>query len=292
MSLIKYLFICFLFLSSSANAQTKKATNTLLWEISGKDLAKSSYLFGTYHLADKSFIDSMKVVNEKLSAADAVVGELVMNKDMAVKLMPFMLLKDTSLNQILTPKEYQFVNGYLKKLGPYDLKMFNKFSPMVLQTLILQLTSPKTITETNPAIDQYFQDYGKANGKEVLGLETVEEQGKVLFGSSLDRQKKMLLQYIKEEKKNKVAADKLYNDYIHQDLSALEKAFKDQKDMTQEELDDLLKNRNLNWLAKLPALMQKHSLFIAVGAGHLVGKDGLIKGLQAQGYTVKPLATN
>ena len=63
-------------------------------------------------------------------------------------------------------------------------------------------------------------------------------------------------------------------------------------DFTAEEMDGLLKNRNDKWMAQLPTMMQNQSLFIAVGAGHLVGEDGLIKGLRAQGYTVTALKSN
>ena len=92
MKFIKYLFIFFLSIALSANAQKKNPENTLLWEISGKDLTEPSYLFGTYHFADKGFVDTMEVVNEKLAAADVIVGELIIDKDLAIKLMPFMMM--------------------------------------------------------------------------------------------------------------------------------------------------------------------------------------------------------
>ena len=292
MKFFQYFFIFFISFSLSANAQKKNPNNTLLWEISGKKLTKPSYLFGTYHFADKGFADTMEVVNEKLAAADVIVGELIIDQTLALKLMPFMLMKNNTLAQLLNEKDYQLVDDYLKKLGKYNIKMFNTFSPMALQTFILQLTSPKTFTATNPAIDQYFQDYGKQNKKELFGLETVEEQGAVLFGSSLQRQKEMLVKYVKQEKKNKKFSEKLYKDYINQDLKATEKTFAKLDDFTPEEADRLLKNRNEKWMEKLPILMQNKSLFIAVGAGHLVGKYGLIEGFKAKGYTVKPIATN
>ncbi|WP_316785758.1 TraB/GumN family protein [Pedobacter frigiditerrae] len=292
MRIIKYLLIGFLSFSLSANAQKKIAENTLLWEISGNGLAKPSYLFGTYHFADKGFVDTMKVVNEKLAAADMVVGELIIDKELAVKLMPYMILKNNSLDKLLDVSDYKLVDDYLKSLGKYELKMFNMFSPMAVQTMIIQMTSPTTFTETNPAIDQYFQDYGKANNKEVIGLETLEEQAQILFGSSLERQKEVLVKYVKEAEKNKTESQKLYDDYISQNVKAIEKRFSKLDDFTPEENDRLLKNRNVKWVEKLPSLMQNKSLFIAIGAGHLVGKDGLIKGFQAKGYTVKPVATN
>lgn len=289
---IKYLFIAFLSLSLSANAQQKKEEQTLLWEISGKGLAKPSYLFGTYHFADKGFVDTMKVLNQKLKQADAVVGELAMDKDLALKLGPYMMMKDTTLTQLLTADEYQLVAGYLKKLAGYDLKLFNSMKPMAVQTIIIQLNSPKTFTAQNPALDQYLQDYGKANQKTILGLETVEDQAKILFSTSLKRQKEMLLKSVKNAEKDKKESLKLYNDYITQNLKNLTKTFNKSSGFSATEMDNLLKNRNAKWLAQLPALMQKQSLFIAVGAGHLIGKDGLIKGLQLMGYSVKPIQTN
>ena len=178
MKFIKYLFIFFLSIALSANAQKKNPNNTLLWEISGKELTKPSYLFGTYHFADKGFVDTMKVLNEKLAAADVIVGEVIMDETMALKLMPFMLMKNTTLDQLLSEKEYLLVDNYLKKLGKYNIKMFNTFSPMALQTFILQFTSPKTFTATNPAIDQYFQDYSKENKKELKNLhKSVQAKG-------------------------------------------------------------------------------------------------------------------
>ncbi len=292
MRIINYILICLLSLSLSAGAQSKKSGNTLLWEISGKGLKKPSYVFGTYHFADKGFIDTMKVLNEKLSGADAVVGELIMDKQVAMKLLPFMTMKDNTIAKLLTPEEYTLVADYFKKFPGYDLKMFNTMKPVVIQTIILQLTAPKTFTATNPAIDEYIQSYGKSNNKKVFGLETAEDQAKVLFGTSIDRQKEMLLKYIRESEKNEKEGKDLYQYYITQDLEKLEKLFSDTSYYTAKEMDAMLKDRNSKWLAQLPDMMKDQSLFIAVGAGHLLGKDGLIKGLQAKGYKVKPVATN
>jgi uncharacterized protein YbaP (TraB family) len=288
----KLLLLFGLLLINLTVAAQNKDTNTLFWEISGKGLTKPSYLFGTYHFADKGFVDTMKVVGEKLSAADAVVGEiLVLDKSLAMKLLPFMMMKDTTLDKLLSPTEYKVVSDYLAKFPGYKLEMFNTMKPVVIQTIILQLTSPKTFTTSNPAIDEYFQLYAKNNNKKILGLETAEDQAIVLFGSSVQRQKEQLLEYIKEEKKNQLESKKLYQYYISQDLKKLEKLFADNRSYTVQEMEGLLKNRNQKWLAQLPEMMKDQSLFIAVGAGHLIGKDGLIKGLQAQGYVVKPIST-
>jgi uncharacterized protein YbaP (TraB family) len=291
--MIKYLLIGFLSIALSTKAQQKKAENSLLWEISGNGLQKPSYLFGTYHFAGKDFIDTMKVLNEKLNQTDIVVGELLIDSTLTSRLVPYMIMTDNSLDKLLTATEYQNVAEYLKKVSGYDLKTFNIMKPVTVQMTILQFTAPKTtITPTNPALDRYIQDYGKANHKLVIGLETAEDQAIVLFGASLARQKELLLKSVGDDKKNKRESQKLYDSYITQNLDELEKLFVKSDDYTKEELDLMLKTRNAKWMAQLPDLMQNGSLFIAVGAGHLVGQDGLIKALKAKGYTIKPVATN
>ena len=292
MKLIQYFIIVLICGSFNSKAQNKNSTNTLLWEVSGKNLKKSSYLFGTYHFADRGFIDTMKVLNEKLNAADAIVGELVIDKDMAMKLAPYMLMKDNTLDSLLTPKEFKMVDDYLKTIGKYDLKKMNKLKPVMIQTVIMQALAPKTFTATNPAIDQYIQDYGRANQKQVLGLETIEDQAKVLFGSALIKQKEMLVKSIRQVIKMKKSTLKLYKSYISQNLKELENMFSHTKDFDAEEMDQLLKNRNEKWMLKLPVMMEAQSLFIAIGAGHLIGEDGLINGVKERGYTVNPLSTN
>jgi uncharacterized protein YbaP (TraB family) len=291
--MIKYLLIALLSLALHSNAQQKKNENSLLWEISGNGLQKPSYLFGTYHYAGKDFIDTMKVLNAKLNQADIIVGELIIDGTLTAKLVPFMIMMDNALDKLLSPKEYQKVADYLKKVSGQDLKLFNIMKPVMVQLNILKFTAPKsTITPTNPALDQYIQDFGKANNKTVIGLETAEDQAVVLFGADLQRQKELLLKSIDDEKRNRKESQKLYEDYIAQDLSSLEKTFTKLADYTQEEFEAIIKNRNAKWMSQLPDLMQNGSVFIAVGAGHLVGQDGLIKALQAKGYTVTPVATN
>jgi len=50
-----------------------------------------------------------------------------------------------------------------------------------------------------------------------------------------------------------------------------------------------LNNRNKNWVKKLKTIMHERPVTIAVGAGHLPGKNGVIELLRKEGYTVKPV---
>ncbi|MGM9476323.1 TraB/GumN family protein [Pedobacter sp. GSP4] len=289
---IKLLMIAFLGLTLSLNAQTKKATNTLLWEISGKGLKKPSYLFGTHHLTSRKFADTMKVLQEKLKSVDGVVGEIVMDSTVQQRMAPFLVMKNNTLDSLYTKAEYKEIDDYIKAKNPdIDLKELNTFKPAMVGILIMLLDNPE-IKDTADGVDDSFQKYAKSNAKSLYGLETAEYQGALLFDGDLQKQKKALLKSIRESDKNKLKIKELKNYYLAQDMDKLTNFFKIQDEETKEFMTELLKNRNKRWLDQLPVMMQKESLFIAVGAGHLVGDEGLIKGLIAQGYTLKPVATH
>jgi len=290
---IKLLLVAFLGFSITLSAQTKKATNSLLWEISGNGLKKPSYLFGTHHLIPAKFADTMKVLQEKLQSADAVVGEIVMDSTMQKKMAPFLMMKDNTLDSLLTKAEFKEVEDYFKTKQPgFELKQLNNFKPAMVSLMIMLFDNPDMLKDVGEGIDNSFQAYAKKNAKSLYGLETAEYQGALLFDGDLQKQKKALLKSIREIAKSKQKMQELKTYYLTQDIDKLTDLFKIQDEENKEFITELLKNRNKRWLDQLPTMMQNQSLFIAVGAGHLVGAEGLIKGLQLKGYILKPVATN
>ncbi|WP_316844777.1 TraB/GumN family protein [Pedobacter psychrodurus] len=291
---IKIFLLLFLGFSFVLHAQTKKATNTLLWEISGNGLKKPSYLFGTHHLISKKFADTMKVLQEKLKLADAVVGEIITDSSTQKKMGPFLIMKNNTLDSLLTKTEYKEVEDYFKSKQPdFELKQLNNFKPAMVSLMITLFDNPELMDNVGKeGMDDGFQQDAKKNAKALYGLETAEYQASLLFDNDLQKQKKALLKAVREVDKSKLKMEELKSDYLNQDMDKLTILFKIQDEEFKEFMTELLKNRNKRWLDQLPAMMQKQSLFIAVGAGHLVGDEGLIKGLQAKHYILKPIATN
>ncbi len=77
--------------------------------------------------------------------------------------------------------------------------------------------------------------------------------------------------------------------YRSQDLDAMASMLNDAEITSGENKDLLLDQRNRNWVVKLKELMKDKSLFVAVGAGHLPGNQGVLELLRKEGYKVKPL---
>lgn len=83
--------------------------------------------------------------------------------------------------------------------------------------------------------------------------------------------------------------EKLMDAYKQQRLDKMEELLNDPESGIAENQDAFLDKRNKNWVAQLKDIMLEKPVFVAVGAGHLVGKQGLISLLRAAGYTVNPI---
>ncbi|MFD2160939.1 TraB/GumN family protein [Paradesertivirga mongoliensis] len=283
-----------LFISVEVSAQSKEKVQAkcgLLWEVSGKGMKAPSYLFGTYHLIGKNFLDTLPAIMRHFSKAQTVVGEVVMEDEMAMaqKLMPMMLLKDNSLDKILSDREFAEIDSFLKVKTSMNLSMLNGMKPAAVQIMLVAMLAPKNISPENPALDMFFQTEAKKAGKNVVGFETAEQQGALLFNQSLSRQKDLLLKTVRENARMMRESQELFHYYKNQDLEAIEKAFSSNEDYTPEEMDAMLAQRNKVWIKVMPEMMNKSSVFFAVGAGHLVGREGLINSLRELGYTLKPV---
>ena len=57
-----------------------------------------------------------------------------------------------------------------------------------------------------------------------------------------------------------------------------------------ETFEELLNKRNTNWIPKLMKYFDEGSTFVAVGAGHLSGPNGVIELLRNKGYKVEPIS--
>src|SRR5881227_1775924 len=93
------------------------SNNTLLWRISGKDLTKPSYLFGTMHMICATDIELSDSLRKAIRNADKVYLELDMD-DMFQMLgaMTHMTMRDdTTLADLLSPADYKKIKAYFEE---------------------------------------------------------------------------------------------------------------------------------------------------------------------------------
>ena len=293
------LFSTMMLFVSTAQAQ-------LLYKISGKDAKGTSYIVGTYHLANASFAEKITGSGEALANVEQVYGELdfndALNPDSARVLSSMMTLPEgQTLKTVLTEEQFKKLDAFsatIFGIGIGNDMLFSqmgKMSPAAIgQTLTLMMYIKKNADKVDPQnlIDNYFQIQAKNAGKKVGGLETMSYQANVLFGSStLERDIELLMCLVDNGDIYEEITEELTDAYYSQDINAVEKAinyeFGNKCDSTPEEKDILIYNRNANWLKLMPAIMKEKPTLFVVGAGHLPGERGVIQLLRNAGYTVE-----
>lgn len=279
--------------SFSADAQ-------LLWKVEKPGSDKVSYLLGTHHFAPVEILDSIDGLNQAFDSVEKLYGEI----DMAMMNNPVELMKyqnllmvpaDSTLDKILTPAELDSVNVVWTRVtkGQAPLSMFYPMKPAsVSNTMVAALMAERFPDKdmTKPGIDQTMQNRAKEAGKVVAGLETMEFQMDMLFGTPISKQKEDLMEAVADGGKANIDQTLEITDaYMKRDLDAVEKMMTDPEAMSPQEADRLIFNRNYNWVEFLKEEMASHPVMVVVGAGHLPADKGVISLLRKAGYTVTPV---
>jgi uncharacterized protein YbaP (TraB family) len=276
--------------------QAQKLENSLLWEISGNGLSKPSFLFGTYHLLNDGYLGAEQPrVLDAFKKADGVVVEVVIDTPAMMKAQMGMVMPDNRLSNLLDSAQYQTVKAELQAAMGIDLGMLEQIKPIAISTMLSMAYtagSPVLSRYSGQPLDQYFAAEGKRSGKTVAALETIEEQVDVLFNHfSLKEQADILVEMVTTKERGQQINREIIDSYIAQNISGLDEI----EQQTQKEMpawgsmDFINADRNKRWMEKLPAILKSGNRFIAVGALHLPGEQGLIQLLRKQGYTVKPI---
>ena len=291
------LFIVLIVSTCGMFAQTATyKSGSLLWKISGKDLSKPSYLLGTLHLKPGEYLDSIPGANAALKSCEQVVGEIPMSDMMAVQMkmmQAMMMTPDTTYKMLYSDEDFNFVSEQLKSfLGSGLDGQIGAMKPAAIQTMVVVLAYTKHFPDLNMSntIDLRVQKEATNDQKPVIGLETAEDQIYVLFGiMSLKRQAEALLCNLKNMDKMLPLIPELIDIYNRADLNKmiLHQDEHEYCPSSPEETDALNKDRNNKWMTKLPDIMKDKSSFIAVGALHLAGEDGLLNLLEKSGYRVE-----
>ncbi len=293
---MKYCIICIITAIAFAGCNAQPAhvytkqpdENTLLWQISGNGLKQPSFLFGTFHLLCKDDIHFSAQLLDAVKQSNEIYMEMDMD-DPATLLGGMMYMNMDSaktLESLYTPADYKRVQQYFADTLHTTLTMFQRAKPYFLVALLY----PRMMQCASPSgVEEELLKVAKQDKKEIQGLETIQFQASVFDSIPYSVQAKELLKNIDSFNLYKKEFEDVLNLYKAQKLDSLQDAAGGDDFGGAQYNDLLLKNRNIKWVKELKTIMNKESVFVAVGAGHLSGKDGLIDLLKKEGYKVEPL---
>ena len=269
----------------------------LLWEVSGNGLPYKSYLFGTHHLMSASYLDSVQGVYRAFNACRAVVGEVAVDDPTLLKKMTdgARMPNYITMRELFSASDYLRVDSALRSVLGMGLTELAGLKPAMISNLYaLELYRQQQPTQSDDwQLDSFFQQVAAQKNIPIVGLETVDEQIALLYNAqTLQRQAFLLVGAVEQSADAAADMAKLNRLYRQGDLDGLLAFYNSdttQYAPTQQEKFGMIDERNDAWARRLPQLMHERPCFVAVGALHLAGENGLINLLRRAGYKVKPV---
>ncbi|MFK7947792.1 MAG: TraB/GumN family protein [Saprospiraceae bacterium] len=256
----------------------------MLYQLTTKHTDKTSYLFGTMHLQNEAAFTYKEQILAKINECEAFATEFKLDEADEEKTTRYMNLPPgIFLETLLSKKKFAQIDAFLKSNLRIPLMAFNQSKPLVITNLI---TTSIFQQDMELALDIYLYQYAKMQGKELLGIETFDEQLEILEKIPLELQVKSLKDLIKNFDQHRLEMNEISQLYAEGKTKELYKlAKKSAKGFRR----IMLYNRNTIMSERIAKLITEKSICVAIGAGHLEGKRGVIKGLKAFGVEVKKI---
>ena len=258
-------------------------SQSLLWKISGNDLPSASYLYGTIHIKDNRVFEWKDAVYSRLEQCNLLAGEIDLNNVNANEMAAQLFLPEgQTLKTIYSPVDYEMIGSAFKKCSGMDIMLFDRMKPVTLVSVCISAEKEEDMEAT---VDELIFRYAADNGKPVMGIETIGEQMKLLDAIPYE----YITGFFRNIDQQKAEMEKLTLIYQKADLDSI-------YIMMQEEEsgalinDELIRNRNYRMAERTVPIVRRQSVFIAVGAAHLPGEEGLITLYRKEGFIVEPVS--
>jgi hypothetical protein len=261
----------------------------LLWRIE-RDGTPASHVFGTMHLSDPRVTALPEPVASALRAARRLALELVPTHDTPVQIARAMMLSDGhTLDEIVGAELFDRAAAAGQVYG-VPAPTVRRLKPWAVMTAI---SMPREESERRRAgklaLDNELLARARASGIPVVALERIDEQLGVFDSFDESDQVALLRQALDMQPEMPTQVERMVAFYLARDTGRLlewvaaRSAGEDARLRKRFE-DKLLTARNRTFATRAEPLLAEGGLFVAVGAGHLPGRDGLLALLTARGW--------
>lgn len=284
-----------------ADAAKTENGSGLLWKIEKPGVAPS-YLFGTMHMTDPRVVTLPAAARKAFDAAGTMVIETTDVLDQA-KMMAvlaqrpdLMMFTDaTTLNSLLTPEEIKTVDAALEARG-IPLFSIAKMKPWIVSAMV-SLPACELARKAGgaPVLDVSLAQEAKAKGKTVEGLETAAGQLEAMASLPMSFHVQGLVETLKLGDRMNDVVETMIVLYTQGQTGLFWPLFRAVLPGGETEgpgysafEQTMITARNHGMVRSATPILDKGNAFIAVGALHLPGPDGVVSLLRKAGYAVSP----
>ena len=277
--------LVFLMLCCFSGLVPAQEAHSLLWEISGNGLKKSSYLYGTMHVSKKIAFRLDDVFFEALYKSDIVALE----SDPGTWL-------DQEAEEVYSSRGQRYgleTKGFY--VYPFQMKALQKehiteilsYEDRLLNGIMYRSDGYSQNFEEETYLDMFLYQAGKKFKKPVIALEDLEESQVLAGRAALNPVRAKPAEWLQKRMQHQDLLSIMQDAYRQRNINLLDSI--DQAMYSEYYLQNMLHHRNKNMVDRLATTMKKGSVFTGIGAAHLPGKKGVISLLRLKGYKVTAL---
>jgi uncharacterized protein len=285
-----------LWLVPIGNARATDANSAqkhFLWKITGSKGVV--YLLGTIHVAKADLYPLATIIEDKFKQADTLVEEIDLSDatksaQRVVSEQGTYPLSDTVANH-LSEVTRTHLAAYFQNSG--QEATVARMKPWLISLMILRQETERQGFDPAQGLDKHFSDEALQIHKPVGSLETTEAQLGLFSSFSDEFQDRLLLSSLIESEKGDERIDEMLLAWKAGDAGAMQEIYdRDTRDYPQ--LRPLMKkmfdDRNDAMAQQIEGFMQTaKTYFVAVGAGHLIGEQGILSQLRQKHFQVDQL---
>jgi uncharacterized protein YbaP (TraB family) len=283
------LAFCLVHVAGAEEKRDTAAAHHSLWKIKGP--RNEVYLLGSVHVLKKEDYPLPAVIESAFTNAGVVAFETDLealeNPATAMKLMTKARLPEgETLQQQLKPEVYEQLNKHLKDAG-LQPEMFNQLSAPMAAIALALVEFQKMGLDPEYGVDKHFFELARKANKQIIPLETVDFQIGLLTDFTKDEGNLLLKATLKDLDSLKTDFGDLVKAWKTGDTTKLGKFLNEAMEEAPVIFKRLVTNRNRNWLPKIEELTRgEKNAIVIVGAGHLIGKEGVMELLKEKGLKV------
>ena len=255
----------------------------LLWKVS-KPGAKPSHIFGTIHVSDENITNFDEKVKQAVDSSSIFVMEVFPKPAEVMTASSLMYFsKGQKLSDMISAPLFEEI---VSLLLPYHLPR-EAISLLKPWGAFLTMSYPP---DFGVVMDMQLLERARQAGAEIQGLETLYEQIDIFNSMGLDKQLRLLSNTACNHHLLEQDFEKMKSLYLAGDLQGLysySQRYSPSDELLYNELmQRLLIDRNHTMTERMQAYLERGNTFVAIGAMHLAGVEGVLSLLAKNGYKV------
>ncbi|MGZ2411536.1 uncharacterized protein ACUXST_000933 [Sphingomonas sp. F9_3S_D5_B_2] len=261
-----------------------------LWSVSDADT--TVYLFGTIHLLPENYQWQTPALDKAVTNAQELVVETLIDEKNPQALVSTLMQMAVSpgvppISQRVPPSKRAALDAAIVKSG-IPRAAFDRMETWAAAFMLLGNQFRDMGLKNGLGVEPVLKSAFTTKGNTIGQLETNAEQLSFFDRLPEKAQRTLLLGAIESPADTKTEFQGMLNAWQRGDVNAIARTFNHDLAASPELRDALLKRRNANWSRWIEQRMQKPgSVMVAVGAGHLAGKDSVVDLLERDGLKVR-----